>query len=89
MSEMKLAKVFIPIYRADGRRAIIGLSALRLLTEAGRIAKLIQRKRDKAITRAYMYAEPNEIAPMSHRTATVVQVLPATYTHRSSLAKGL
>lgn len=68
---------------------MISASVLRLLKTAGRIAKMIQRKRDKAVTKAYLYAEPNEIAPMNHRTPTVVQVLPMTHTHRDSLAKGL
>ena len=86
---IKLAAVKIPIYQACGKKTLIGRRALRLLKEAGRIAKLIERKRDRAITRAYLYAEPNEIAPINHRTPTVVQVLPMTHTHRDSLAKGL
>ena len=89
MDDLKLAKVEIPVYRANGKKYMLKRAAIRLLKEAGRVARMVQRKRDKAITGVFLLAEPNEIAPMNHRTATVVQVLPMTHTHRDSLAKGL
>ena len=89
LDTIKLAKPAIPIYRANGRRTLIGVEALRILKTAGRIARLIQRKRDLAVTRAYMTAEPDEIAKRITAQAEVVQELPETWTHRSSLAKGM
>lgn len=86
---MKLVKPSIPVYSADGKRSMIGVTTLRILKESGRIAQLIQRKRDKAVTRAYLKAEPNEIASRITAEPTVVKVLPQTWTHRESLRIGL
>jgi len=61
---------------------------LRILKTAGRVARLIQRKKDQAVTRVFLLAEPNEIAPRITAQAEVVKVLPNTWTHRSSLLSG-
>jgi hypothetical protein len=84
-----MVKPVIPVYSADGRRSMIGIETLRILKAAGRIARLIQRKRDGAVSRAYLLADPNEIASRITAVPTIVKVLPTTYTHRSSLAKGM
>ena len=89
LDTIKLVKPSIPVYHADGRRVMLGIEQVRILKTAGRMARLIQRKKDGAITRAYMKAEPNEIGTRITAQATVVKVLPPTYTHRSSLALGM
>ena len=68
---------------------MLSVAQFRILKEAGRMARVIQRKKDKAITRAYLLASPNEIASRITAQPTVVKVLPTTYTHRSSLMAGL
>lgn len=66
----------------------MGIEQVRILKIAGRMARLIQRKKDGAITRGYMKAAPNEIATRITAAPTVVKVLPTTYTHRLSLMAG-
>ena len=85
---IKLCKPSVAFYHASGRRVMLGIEQVRILKIAGRIAKLVQRKRDGAVTRGYFKAEPNEVATRITAQATVVKVLPTTYTHRSSLAAG-
>ena len=88
MDTIKLVRPSIPVYHADGRRVMLGVEQVRILKTAGRMARLIQRKKDGAVTRAYMKAEPNEIGSRITAAPTVVKVLPTTYTHRSSLMAG-
>jgi len=88
LDTIKLVKPSIPVYHADGRRVMLGVEQVRILKTAGRVARLIQRKKDGAVTRAYMKAEPNEIGTRITAQPTVVKVLPTTYTHRSSLLAG-
>lgn len=88
MSDLKLAKPVIPIYSASGKRVMVGLATFRILKESARMAKVIKRKRDGAVTRAYLLAEPDEIGKRITAQAEVVKVLPTTWTHRSSLAAG-
>ena len=87
--ELKLAKIEVWVYKASGQKYALRRNAIRMLKEIGRIARMVRRKKDKAVVAVYLRAEPNEIGPMNHRTSTVVPVLPMTYTHRESLAKGL
>lgn len=89
LDTLKLCKPSIPVYHADGRRVMLGIEQVRILKIAGRMARLIQRKKDGAITRGYMKAAPNEIGTRITAAPTVVKVLPTTYTHRSSLMAGL
>lgn len=88
MSDLKLAKPVIPIYSASGKRVMVGLATFRILRESARMGQVIKRKRDGAITRAYLLAEPNEIATRVTAQAEVVKVLPTTWTHRASVAAG-
>jgi hypothetical protein len=68
---------------------MLGIEQVRILKIAGRMARLIQRKKDGAITRGYMKAAPNEIGTRIAAAPTVVKEFPNTYTHRSSLMAGL
>lgn len=86
---LKLAGPTVICENASGKRRPISLATLRILKTAGAVARLIQRKKDKAITRVFLLAEPNEIATRITAQATIVKVLPNTYTHRSSLMAGL
>lgn len=88
MDELKLARKNIPAYKVDGSMEWIDLKALKFRRECATIARMIQRKKDKAVTRIYMKAEPNQIAARITAVPTVVKVLPNTYTHRSSLLAG-
>lgn len=85
---LKLATSEIVVEFADGRKGLYSRFAIEALNDCGRIAKFVKRRKDGAITRAFALAMPGEIARPSHRTPTVVQVLPCTYTHRSSLDAG-
>lgn len=85
---VKYAGPTVIVQTASGERRSVDIRTFRLLREAGAFWKVIQRKRDKAITRGLLRAEPNEIATRITAQAEVVQVLPTTWTHRSSLAAG-
>lgn len=89
LDTIKLAKPSIAVYRANGRRVMMGVEQVRILAVAGRMARLIRRKRDNAVTRGYMKAERNEIASRITAAPTVVKVLPTTWTHAESLRAGL
>ena len=89
LDTLKLAGPTVICENASGKRRSISLATLRILKTAGRVARLIQRRKDKAVTRVFLLAEPNEIATRITAQATVVKVLPNTYTHRSSLMAGL
>lgn len=86
---LKLAGPTVICENASGKRRAISLATLRILKTAGAVARLIQRKKDKAITRVFLLAEPNEIATRITAQSTVVKEFPNTYTHRSSLMAGL
>ena len=88
MDELKLARPNIPAYKVDGSVEWIDLKTLKFRRERASIARMIQRKKDKAVTRIYMKAEANQIATRITAQPTVVKVLPTTYTHRSSLMAG-
>lgn len=68
---------------------MIDAKTFRLLKENHRFARVIQRKRDKAVTRAYLLAAPDEVGKRITAAPTVVKVLPTTWTHTASLAAGL
>lgn len=88
MDTLKLAGPTCICENASGKRRAITLATLRILKQSGRVARMIQRKKDKAVTRVFLLAEPNEIAPRITAQAEVVKVLPTTWTHRSSLMAG-
>lgn len=86
--EIKLAKQRVPVYAACGTRlGEYRRDAVQALFDVGRVARAVRRK-DAAISRVYLLAMPNEIASRITAQATVVKVLPTTYTHRSSLMAG-
>jgi hypothetical protein len=68
---------------------MIDLKTFKLLKEHHRFARIIERKKDKAVTRAYLLASPDEIGKRITAAPTVVRVLPTTWTHTASLAVGL
>lgn len=78
---LKLAASEIVVEFADGRKGLYSRIAIEALSDCGRIAKFVRRRRDQAITRVFALAMPGEIAPISHRTPTVAQVLPMTWAH--------
>lgn len=88
MDELKLARKNIPAYNVDGTREMIDLKTLKFRRERATIARMIERKKDRAITRVYMKAAPNQIATRITAQPMVVKVLPTTYTHRLSLMAG-
>jgi transcription initiation factor IIE alpha subunit len=69
---------------ASGIKRRIDLRTLRLLREAGRVAKMIQRRKDQAVTRVMLLAEPNEIATRITAQAEVVE-LGKTWVHTRNL----
>lgn len=68
---------------------LMSVKQIRILKEAGRIARLITRKRDGKIKSVNLLAEPDEIATRFTAAPTVVKVLPNTWTHTESLRAGL
>ena len=84
MKPVKLAKPKIWCENASGQRRQINLRSLQLLREAGRVAKMIQRRKDGAVTRVMLLAEPNEIAHGVTAQATVIEV-GRTWWHRPCL----
>ncbi len=78
---LKLAASEIVVEFADGRTGLYSRVAIEALRDCGRIAKMVKRKRDQAITRVMALAMPGEIARRSHRTATVVHDLPNNFSH--------
>lgn len=89
LDTLKLAAPRIPVYTASGQRSMFDLRTVKLLKEAARFAKLVKRKRDGAVTRAYLSALPDEIGKRITAAPTVVRVLPTTWTHADSLRAGL
>ena len=89
MESLKLAGPTVICENASGKRRKIDIRTLRILKQSGRVARMIQRKKDKAVTRVFLLAEPNEIATRITAQAEVVKVLPNTWTHRQSLMSGL
>jgi hypothetical protein len=88
LDTLKLAGPTVICENASGARRRIDLKTFRFLKETYRIARMIQRRKDKAVTRVFLLAEPNEIATRITAQAEVVQVFPTTWTHRSSLMAG-
>ena len=88
MDILKLANKTVIAENASGVRRAIDLKTLRFLKETYRIARMIRRRKDNAITRVFLLAEPNEITTRITAQATVVHDMPNNYTHRSSLRAG-
>lgn len=87
-AEIRLVRPMIPAYQpARERPTMVGIGGARALIDGGMVAR-VDRRADGRIRRLMLKARPGEIASRSHRKATVVHVLPGTYTHRSSLAAG-
>lgn len=82
LSTLKLARAKVPVYAVDSKRRVSEwtLADIRHYYECGRIAHFVRRA-DKAITRVYLKALKGQIAPRSHRTATVIHDLPMNYSH--------
>ena len=70
---------------ASGKRRAITLATLRILKTSGRVARMIQRKKDQAVTRVFLLAEPNEIATRITAQAEVVKVGASTWIHTRNL----
>lgn len=83
--ELKLAEKQVICENASGEKRRIDLRTLKLLREAGRVARMIQRKKDKAITRVKLLAEPHEIATRITAQPEVVKVGRSTFWHTRNL----
>ena len=82
---LKLARKTVIVESASGVKRAIDLRTLRLLREAGAVARMIQRKRDKAITRVFLLAEPDEIGKRITAQAEVVKVGASTWWHTRNM----
>jgi hypothetical protein len=90
LSTIRLVAPHIVAVQANGERFQAGLSQVRFFFENGMVGKVCRRGTGchGAIRRIELLAMPGEMAHYSPRQS-VKQVLPTTYTHRASLAKGL
>lgn len=82
---LKLAGPTCICENASGKRRAITLATLRILKTSGRVARMVQRKKDKAVTRVFLLAEPNEIATRITAQAEVVKVGASTWIHTRNL----
>lgn len=82
---LKLARKTVIVESASGVKRAIDLRTLRRLKEAGAVARMIERKRDKAITRVFLLAEPNEIGKRITAQPEVVQVGASTWWHTRNM----
>jgi len=82
---LKLARKTVIVESASGVKRAIDIRTLRLLREAGAVARMIQRKRDRAITRVFLLAEPGEIGKRITAQAEVVQIGASTWIHTLNL----
>ena len=77
----RIAKITIPCYVPTRLRPeSVDAAQVAKYYREGRVANA-DRKASGVITRLYLLAEPNEIAPMNHRTPTSFAELPMTYSH--------
>lgn len=81
---LKLAKPTVIIESASGQKRSITLRELRLLHEAGHVARL-RKRADGAITRAFLFAEPGEIGTRVTAQSEIVKVGTSTYWHTRNL----
>ena len=81
LDDLKLAKKTVICENASGKKREIDLRTLRILKQAGAIARMIQRRKDKAITRVFLLAEPDEIASRITAQAEVVKIGASTWIH--------
>lgn len=90
LSTLRLVKPLIPVFAATGFVGHYGRKQVEYWITEGRVAKITRRGTgtNGAIRRLDLLAIPGEIARRSSQS-TVIKVLPTTYTHRDSLAKGL
>ena len=84
MDSLKLATPTVICENASGVKRRINLRTLQILREAGRVARMIQRRKDQAVTRVMLLAEPNEIATRITAQAEVVE-LGKTWVHTRNL----
>lgn len=82
---LKLARKTVIVESASGVKRAIDLRTLRILKEAGAVARMIQRKRDRAITRVFLLAEPGEIGKRITAQPEVVQVGASTWWHTRNM----
>lgn len=82
---VKYAGPTVIVQTASGERRSVDIRTFRLLREAGAFWKVIQRKRDKAITRGLLRAEPGEIGKRITAQPEVVQVGASTWWHTRNM----
>lgn len=85
MDSVKLAGTTVMCENASGVRRRIDLKTFRFLRETYRIARMVQRRKDKAVTMVFLLAEPNEIATRITAQAEVVKVGASTWIHTRNL----
>jgi len=85
VDSLKLAGPTCICESACGKRRKITLRTLKLLNEAGRVREIVKRKRDGLVTRARLFAEPNEIASRITAQAEVVRIGASTWIHTRNL----
>ena len=90
LSTIRLVAPSIIAVQANGERFFAGLAQVRYFLQNGMVGRVCRRGTGGhgAIRRIELLAMPGEMAHYSPRQS-VKQVLPTTYTHRASLAKGL
>ena len=84
MESLKLAGPMVIVENASGDKRRITLRTLKILKEAGHIARMRKRK-DGAITRAFLFAEPGEIGTRVTAQSEIVKVGTSTYWHTRNL----
>ncbi len=84
MDSVKLAGKTVMCETASGVKRRIDLKTFRFLQETYRIAKLVHRRKDKAVTHVHLLAEPNEIATRITAQAEVIE-LGKTWVHTRNL----
>jgi hypothetical protein len=85
LDSVKLAGKTVICENASGVKRRIDLKTFRFLQETYRIANLVQRRKDKAVTHVHLLAEPNEIAKRITAQAEVVKVGASTWIHTRNL----
>lgn len=85
MDTTKLAKTTVVCENASGKRRAIDLKTFKILREALAFSRVITRKKDGAVTRCFLKAEPDEIGTRITAGAEVVQIGASTWIHTRNL----
>jgi hypothetical protein len=86
--QLTLNRPTVPVYSISGRHRHVNASELADMIADGLIARVVRRQ-DGRVIRAYRMVDADEVARRVTAAPTVVRVLPTTWAHTSSLARGL